>query len=203
MTDKRLTRSQVKALANEFGIDENLVMTVITKESKRSGFDESGRPSILFERHQFYRLLGKAGKQEVRARAMKIDPNICQPVMGGYGLYRIQHERLQTAAKYDRELALQSASWGSMQVMGFNYRLCGYEALQDFINAMYDSEYRQVEAGLNFMKNTGALEYLKDHKWALFARSYNGPAYAINNYDKDLAAIYASIVKNGYKLATD
>lgn len=203
MTDKRLTRSQVKALANEFGIDENLVMTVITKESKRSGFDESGRPSILFERHQFYRLLGKAGKQEVRARAMKIDPNICQPVMGGYGLYRIQHDRLQTAAKYDREAALQSASWGSMQVMGFNYELAGHGSLQSFINAMYDSEYRQVEAGLNYMKNTGALAYLKDHQWARFARSYNGPAYAVNNYDKDLASIYNSIVKNGYKLATD
>lgn len=200
---KLLTREQVKGLAREFDIDENLVMTIVVKESRRAGFDNEGQPTILFERHWFYRLLGKAGKMAIRDQASRISPNICSSIPGGYGLFRIQHQRLQTAAGYDRECALQSASWGCMQVMGFNYKAAGHASLQSFINAMYADEYSQVKAGLSFMKNSGCLKYIKDHQWASFARAYNGPGYAANNYDKDLASIYAGIVKNGYKLASE
>ena len=44
------------------------------------------------------------------------------------------------AAHLNRIAALKSASWGKFQLMGFNYKLCGFNSLQAFVNAMYKNE---------------------------------------------------------------
>ncbi|MEA3082739.1 MAG: N-acetylmuramidase, partial [Paraburkholderia sp.] len=34
---------------------------------------------------------------------------------------------------------------------------------------------------------------IRTHHWAAFAKGYNGPTYAVNNYDSKLANAFASI----------
>ena len=104
----------------------------------------------------------------------------------------------KAAALIDRDCALQSASWGLFQIMGFHWKALGYAHLQDFINAMYRSEAGQLDAFVRFIKINPAIhKALKAHDWASFAKGYNGPAYKINQYDTKLAAAYAAAAKVG------
>ena len=107
-----------------------------------------------------------------------------------YGLYSAQHGRLNAAAQYHRVSALESASWGIGQVMGYHWKVLGYATLQVFINAMYKDEASQLEAMCRYIQVNGLVNALKNKDWKAFARGYNGSAYAKNSYDVKLANAY-------------
>jgi hypothetical protein len=56
--------------------------------------------------------------------------------------------------------------------------------------AMNRSEGEQLKAFVNFVINNDLVQYVRDRNWAEFARYYNGPNFAINQYDIKLAAAY-------------
>ena len=75
--------------------------------------------------------------------------------------------------------------------MGFHWKLLGYASVQEFVNAMYHSEGAQLDAFVRFIKaDAGLHRALRSKDWADFARRYNGPAYAKNQYDVKLAEAY-------------
>lgn len=158
------------------------IKAVAQVESRQNGFDAKEQPVILFERHVFSKRTG--GKFD------KTNPNISNPKPGGYGPSDIQHARLTEAIKLDREAALMSASWGKFQIMGYNFTLAGFNNLQDFINAMYNSEKEHLKAFVQYVKHSYLNDELRDLKWSDFARKYNGPDYKKNNYDTKMAAAY-------------
>ena len=160
-------------------------------ESRGSGFLSDGRPVILFERHIFNRLLKKKGMTCE-------DKSICATKAGGYLGGSKEHGRLEKAVKIDRDSALQSASWGMFQVVAFNWKLCGYTSLQDFINAAYRSKSDHLNMFVGFIRaNRTLLEAVRNKNWDIAARIYNGPGYKKNNYDTKLAAAYDEFVKRG------
>jgi hypothetical protein len=184
---KVLTQDQIHTAANEAGIEFAALRSVIQVECKGSGFDTTGAPVILFERHIFYRQLSAEGKVGIQLKASHERPDLCNQEQGGYGLESAQHGRLQAACSYDRTAALESASWGLGQIMGYQWKALGYSALQDFINAMYKDEAGQLDAMIRFIKVNKLVDYLNNHQWAAFAAKFNGPSYAINHYDTKLA----------------
>jgi hypothetical protein len=42
----------------------------------------------------------------------------------------------------------------------------------------------------NFIKSAGLIDEIQNKDWAGFAKKYNGPAYAQNQYDVKLASAY-------------
>ncbi|NJM92326.1 MAG: N-acetylmuramidase family protein [Rhodospirillaceae bacterium] len=70
------------------------------------------RPKILFERHIFH--------QRTNGKFDATHPDISHPKWGEYGKASAQYDRLGRAMALDRQAALESASWGLPQVMGFN-----------------------------------------------------------------------------------
>ena len=76
--------------------------------------------------------------------------------------------------------------------MGFNFKACGYNNVEDYVNAMYVSEGKHLEAFGGFIKSVNLVRHLVTKDWAAFAKGYNGPAYAQNKYDTKLAAAYAA-----------
>ena len=132
-----------------------------------------------------------------RANALaKAHPDIVNPVSGGYGKESAQPKRLERAAEIDRECALNSASWGLFQIMGYHWRALGYATQQTFINAMYKDEGAHLFAFCRFIKINPSLHVaLKNRNWTAFARGYNGPAYAKNQYDTKMAAAYDRLTK--------
>lgn len=147
-------------------------------------FLETGEPTILFERHVFHRLTG--------GRFDASHPDLSSRRAGGYGKVSAQHGRLARAAALDREAALQSASYGLFQIMGFNHQVAGHPTLQGFINAMYASALEHLLAMVRYCQHHGLDRHLRAHDWASFARGYNGPAFARNRYDSKLASAYTS-----------
>lgn len=178
-----LTDADFRAAANHLGVPVAAIKAVAEVEAPGSGFLPTGEPRILFERHKFSRHTG--GKYD------QSHPNISNPKWGGYGKESQQHARLTLAASLDRDAAIKSASWGRFQILGENYRQAGFATLQGFVNAMYASEADQLEAFCNFVIADKRLHAaLKRKDWPVYARIYNGPAYAEHGYDTRLAAAY-------------
>ena len=175
-----LTEEGMTTASTSLGVGKPELWSVMSVETSGCGFLSDRRPKILFERHVFHRLTG--GKFDAD------DPDISQPTPGGYGLGGShQYDRLAAAIAFDRSAALQSASWGLGQVLGENFQAAGFANVEAMVQSMVASEDDQFEAMAAFMKFNGLDHPLRDHDWAGFARRYNGPNYAANNYDGLLA----------------
>lgn len=189
---KQLTADDYARAAAALGVPVAAVKAVTDVESNGKGFLPDGRPLILFERHIMRRQLVAAGHAMDAVRYNLTDPNIVNSKPGGYVGGAGEWDRLARAIEINRPAALESASWGLFQIMGFHWKLLGFASVQAFVNAMYMSEGAQLDAFVAFVKaNPNLLRALRAKNWPDFARGYNGPAYANNRYDTKLAAAYA------------
>jgi len=178
---------EVIGLAQENDIEPAALRAVIAVEAAGSGFDKQGRPKILFEPHIFHRLLSGDERQTA------IDAGIAYPKWGMQPYPKgsdAQYARLEAASEINQSVALKSASWGMGQIMGSNHNLAGYGDVETFVFACMDSEAKHVAMMISFIKNAKLLGAIQNLDWAAFARGYNGPAYAKNQYDVKLAAAY-------------
>ena len=186
-----ITEDDYIRAAKTLGCDVEAIKAFAKVESRGTGFLPDGKPVILFERHIFHRLLKQKGLS-------CNDTSICSTRTGGYLGGSKEHERLERAVKIDRDSALQSASWGMFQVMAFNWKLCGYESLQSFINAAHRSEADHLNMFVGFIKaNRTLLEAVRNKNWDIAARIYNGPGYKKNAYDVKLAKAYDEELSRG------
>lgn len=182
---QKLTSQDFTRAARVLGCDVPAIQAVAQVEAPRGAFQLDGLPTILFERHIFSRM--------TKGRFDRIVPDLSNPVPGGYGMYADQHARLGIASNLDRDAALQSASWGMFQIMGFNHAAAGHPTLQDFINAMYAGEPEHLDAFVALIKSFGLADELRDRRWADFARRYNGSGYRANQYDTKIAAAFRAL----------
>lgn len=180
-----LTDADWQQAADALGIDVASLRAVVEVESPKGAFLPDGRPTILFEAHQFSRRTGRIYDQS--------HPNISSRTWnrrlyaGGAGEY----PRLDAAIAHNRDAALQAASWGRFQIMGFNYRRAGYANVEDFVTAMRSSERGQLDAFSSFIRTDPSLHRaLQNRDWTTFARLYNGKEYWKNSYDTKIAAAY-------------
>lgn len=188
--NKTITDEQLVIIAMDFGIKLPALKAIIEVECKGSGFNADGTPVILYERHKFYEGLRAINWITKSKEWYAKYPDLCNPKAGGYGKYSEQHSKLTRAATLNRDVALESCSWGMGQVMGYHWKSLGYESLQAFVNSMYLSEYDQVEAMCRFLKVNGIIKYINANDWAGVALRYNGKAYKKNNYDVKLRDAY-------------
>jgi hypothetical protein len=170
-------------VCSTLGVSEPEVWAVLTVETRGFGLLQDRRPQILFERHIFHRLTDGRHDSE--------DTNISNAKAGGYIGGPSEYTRLETAMRLDREAALQSASWGIGQVMGFNFKVAGFAGIDEMVAAMVKDEDAQLLAMANFIKGNNLAGALQHRSWASFARGYNGPGFKKNEYDTRLAAAHA------------
>ena len=180
--NKFLSDADYERAAEFLGVEVAAIRAVVEVETNGSGFLDDGRPKILFERHIFWDLTPVPVSQT--------RPDLSNPVRGGYSNSEAgEWERLNDAIKFDRKAALQSASWGLGQVMGFNHEIAGYSDVEVFVKAMYQSEGKQLDAMMNFIKKNDLDSALRRHDWATFAGGYNGSA-GVGVYDLKLESAY-------------
>ena len=183
-------------MADWLGVEVAVVKAIQAVEAGgRGGFVAPGRPVILFEGHIFWRELKKRGLNPERHVAG--NENILYPKWEKghyYGGIR-EYERLEKAREIHKEAADASTSWGMFQVMGFNYAMCGYGSVEEMVKDMCVGEDKQLEAFARFVKFAKLQSCLEQKDWAGFARRYNGPGYAQNQYDKKLEEAYRKFTK--------
>lgn len=156
--------------------------TVMAVETGGCGFLPDRRPVILFERHIFHRRT--AGVFDAA------QPAISAPASGGYLGGSQEYDRLAEAVALNRAAALESASWGLGQIMGFNAPAAGFASAEAMVTAMMNEEDAQIEGMATFMRSKKLHVPLAVHDWAAFAKGYNGKDFAKNQYDTRLAAAF-------------
>ena len=174
-----LTANGLQYAMDTLSIDAPTLWAMVFVETHGCGYFPSRRPQILFERHLF----SKATNGEFDSSA----PDVSNPVAGGYGAGGDnQYTRLAQAYALDADSALGSASWGLGQILGQHATHIGYNSVGDMVTAMATSEDEQLKAVVGFIQWTGLQSALQQQNWAAYARSYNGPDYAKNQYDSRL-----------------
>lgn len=189
-----IRREEIAQMARDVNIKPSMLLAITDKESVGAGFLFDARPVILFERHKFYQFT-KAKYGVAQADKWKTEnPNICFPVwshdayLGGVG----EWDRFETARTYEAEIAMLSTSWGLMQVMGFNYNVCGYETVQDMVEDMMQNEHAQMKAAVNFIcRQPNLYVAAKAMNFQGVALAYNGAGFRKNNYDVILQQLEA------------
>lgn len=188
---KKRSPDGIAAVASALRCEVATVAAIVDVEATGSGIDSSGRCKVLFEKHQFYRHLPK----EKRAAAVKAGlarKNWISPKDGGY---KDQPNNgaalalLAKAAEIDEVAALKSASYGTGQVMGFNYGLCGWPSVQAFVLDMAESEDNHIKAMLGFLTGSGLADELRARDFDAVARVYNGDGQ-VKVYGAKLRAAY-------------
>ncbi|QFG28499.1 DUF3380 domain-containing protein [Pseudomonas umsongensis] len=194
-----LRNATLTAAAARLGVELAAILAVNEVESLGAGFLDNGKPKILYERHIMYRQLARPRSPEDDAAALRAhaddlatsQPSLVNPRAGGYAGGTAEHQRLAHARLIDDVCALESASWGAFQIMGFHAVRLGYSSVQDFAARMAQDENEQFEAFVRFLEADPALlKALKAKKWAVFAKGYNGPDYQRNLYDIKLERAY-------------
>src|SRR5579872_1403571 len=117
----------IAAAAARMQCEPAVIWAVCDIESGGGGFLPDKRPKILFEAQIFGRLTGH--QWDV------IHPNISsstwdRSLYGAAGAH--QYDRLGEALALDPDAALQSASWGMFQILGFNFAECGFASVTDY-----------------------------------------------------------------------
>lgn len=205
---KKLTEQQIKDIARANGVDYAVLRAIIDTECNGSGFLPDNTPTILFERHKYYEELQNIGFITISNEMKALRPDLCHNYAtprGGYGKGSDQPKRLDDAIMLIkkirpdvdvetfhkvRECGLKATSWGLSQILASNYKAAGCESVQDFINAMYQSEAAQLEATVALLKSWGLETAMRNKDWRKIARKWNGPKYEKFGYHTKLARHY-------------
>ena len=177
--------------AEQLHVEVAAIKAVVEVDTgNRGGFIAEGTPIILFEGHVFWRQLQKRGISP--AMYQKGNEDILYPkwTTKYYRRGMEEYARLERARIIHREAADASASWGLVQIMGFNYAICGCKTITEFVDLMSVNEASQLDLFVRFIKGNKWDVYLRNKDWVSFACRYNGPGYAQNKYDKKLAVAY-------------
>lgn len=185
-----LTDADYIKAAIDLNVEVAVLKAIKTVESGGKAI-QNGIPTMLFEGHVFWKQL----------EARKINPN--NYVKGNENiLYKTwtkkyytgrnngEYERLKKAIKINEAAAYESASYGMFQIMGNNYKVCGYNSAKEFYEDLCKNEDAHFYSFIKFIKAKGIVPYMQKKDWSQIAYRYNGPSYKKNNYHKKLAYAY-------------
>jgi hypothetical protein len=181
---KELKELDYVVAAQLIGCEPATIKAVKLVEAPHGGFLDDGRPVILFEAHLFsYATNHQYDLKYPDISSLKWNRKL---YIGGVGEY----ERLNRAKELNEIAALESTSFGMFQILGKNHAECEFKNVLDFVDAMNESEVRQLIAFVKYVKARNLDDELRSKNWTGFAAAYNGPLYKENHYDERLAAAY-------------
>ena len=193
--------------AQMIGCSVAMIKAVCKVEAPKGGFFKNDRPTILFEPYWFGELTGHKYDNTV----IQID-NVNYPLSlnrrklpwsvknAKYGASDIQYEKLEAAMKFDKDAAQKSCSWGKFQILGVDYKICGFKTLDEFVAAMYESERKHLFAFINFVKAKKLDDELQREDCLNFAIGYNGPKQDKGTVDeKDDYSYFLKVALDEYK----
>jgi hypothetical protein len=184
-----ITEQKYLSVSLAIGCNVAAVMAVAEVESGGNGFFQSGKIKIKFEGHVFH--------QYTKGRFDESHPHLSyQKWTEAYSEFgEAAYSRFNQAFDLDPLAAMLATSWGKFQIMGYNYALCGFKSIHEFVTALKISEDNQLGAFCTYILKRKLHVYLIDRRWNLFAYYYNGSQYRKNQYDIKLANAYAKFIK--------
>jgi len=196
-----INETQFIEAAKLIGCDVATIKAVFQVEARGKGFLDNGELKILFEPHVFWRELVRAGINPNNFVKGNEDILYRNWQRGKYGKETVQWAKLERAILINKEAALKSASYGCFQIMGFNYKACGFKSVEAMVETFKVDDYEHLKAFIAYIKTSGLADELINKDWAGFAHGYNGAEYkgspyTVNDdYDLKLSAAYKSFSK--------
>jgi hypothetical protein len=187
VTRMALTLKDIERAARALGCEVPCIRALIDVETAGAGFLPSGLPRILFQDGKKYG--SSPGDISASGSAKGRSPGLDKAGEGEY-------DRLVAAMRQDAVAALGATLWGRFQILGSNHKLCGYDKIEDFVRAMQESEGKQLDAFVAFLKSRGLDRPLREKRWQDFARGYKGNDFASQKYDEKLADAYKKHTKD-------
>lgn len=171
--------------AQRLGCTVAQINAIAKVESSGGGFDKSGKPKILFERHWFHRLTGGRWSPATFSQAQS----------GGYG--ESSWFKLSAACARNPDAAFSSASWGKFQVMGGHWRRLGYPSPYAMAWTAIQSEADHYEMLVRYIEKFALKHALRaisadPETCRRFAKGYNGPQYERLGYHTKIAEAMGS-----------
>ena len=183
-----LTEEDFREVALRLGVEVAAIKAVVEIEAGRTheGFSAPGTPLINFDLTMFRRFATRRG-----VNLSKYSKSHSVVFSSHRGSQIKANRRLEAAKSIHPHAAVEGTFWGMFQIGGFNWKKCGAESIDDFVDRMSRSERDQLEMFAEFITTTGLLKHLQAKNWASFARGYNGPSYARRAYHTRMASAYA------------
>ena len=182
----KLIDSDYKLFGWLLNCEPEMIKAFVNVESKGPGFLPSRRPSIIFESYQFFKNLGAAGIDPYQYVRQHPDI-ITDKVVDNYKKGDKEWIRLEKAIEINKDIALQSTSWGFLKIMGSDYKKTGEKTISDFVNKMHKDEFTQLSLGVEFIKSLGLVPFMISKNFNGISRVYNN---AKNGYGLKLKAEY-------------
>lgn len=172
------------------GCEPATIDAILMVETNADAFDPSDR---LVIRPEFHKIQSCPYIEPSKLRtALKIP----QPRLLGYERDPVHAGSVawqyvdKLAAEVGEEAAFWITSFGSPQIMGFNFQMCKYDSPSAMVRLFADSEDEQILAMGRFLISANLKEACRLRKWKTIARYYNGSGYAANAYDSKLEFAY-------------
>ncbi len=200
ITSRYLGEADIQDMAAELGVSVAAVKAVNEVESRGAGFIVE-QPKILFEGHVFFERLKLHGLDPEQYLPGNEDILYTHWTTRHYLGGLREYERLHRAEAINRAAALESASWGVFQVMGYHAQSIGWSDIEAFVRDMHVHERQHLRAFGGYVRANGLVESLKNQNWEAFARGYNGRGYEQNRYHLKLAQAFARHDSGASKLA--
>lgn len=173
---KTLTKFQIQTLALEYNIPYDNLRKVLAVESGGYGFDKkTGKIIIQFEPSWFKRLFPR-WRNDAGIWAKNAVERQPQEWIAFNDAFRV-----------NPIAAMQSASIGILQVMGFWWKKLGFNSVGHMWDFAKESEANQLKLGLMVMKsNPKMYKAIQNSDWETFAYYYNGAQWRKFNYAERL-----------------
>jgi hypothetical protein len=171
-----IAAADIALLADELGCHPADLEAISQVESGGFGWFRDGRIKILFEKHWFYKLVDAPLRATAAKRGLARKSWV-SPSKGGYRDQKSADDRyrlLAGAIALDREAALQSVSIGRYQIMGFNYKICGFSSASAMWAKFLESERHQLSGFANFLKSKGLVAAIRRRDFTKVEKVYNG-----------------------------
>jgi hypothetical protein len=175
----------LKEQAAKLGAHASDLAAVLLVESRGRGFDDRGNPITRFENHQFFRRWGEKHKDEFD-KHFTFDPmtkykghTFRKEVSEPFATFHLDNSKemkvLAFARSLDDTAALQSASYGAAQVMGFNHKTLGYPNVQAMHKDFTLGIRPQLDGIIAYIRNNKlCMQGLHERDYFKFAGGYNG-----------------------------
>jgi len=185
--DTRASKADFVKLADELKVQPAAIEAFWVTESNGVPFVD-GRAPILPERHRFSKVTkGFFDRSDPRLSSPVWDKTWYPRTQDGRWAVILQWYRILTREGWPIDAAFKAVSYGGPQIMGENFKECGFSDAFTMAEAMARDEPTQLRAFANFITATGILPLLRKVRANLetiepVVAKYNGKSYKANNY---------------------
>lgn len=171
----------IKEEAEKIGVDPTILAATIIVESGGSGF-VNGNLKIRFEAHEFDRITNKAFTDSFSYNRKKkwMDQKYFSEADNSWieihtGKQNNEYQALEFAKTKNLQKSYEAISMGMGQIMGYNFKKCGYSSAEEMYNDFSKGEGQQIKGMIKFITSSNSmLVALQNKDFCSFVTQYNG-----------------------------